>query len=378
MSGDNTIELSRRKVLGGLALIGAASATAGAGTIAALTDTENSNGNQIYAGRMDLRINGGDSSVTLLNTSNNPIVPGDSGFGCVTLKNSANSNVGGAVDVRITRVANKENGREEMEKEAGDTTGGNNGGELGEYLKVRMYFEDSSGNRTYLGDDQYRKASNRLQAGKTFQVHYPLDVSEEADFCLDWKLPASAPTTIQTDSVEVDFAFDMTQAVLGTAGTGFPSWTGDKEWDAKIRYGDGQDNGATGGAAEFAISSTQTGSHAWASGVAEPFSFSYDATAGTATIDVDGDTLTASVPAATTGRLGIIAKGANADVEVTGLELNGLSVAPGSVTSLSGSGNQHVALDGLDFSNGFELTGTVELTYSGSPSNEAGIQFDVQ
>lgn len=48
------IELTRRRVLGGVATIGAASAATGAGTFAYFSDTESSSGNVVNAGTLDL------------------------------------------------------------------------------------------------------------------------------------------------------------------------------------------------------------------------------------------------------------------------------------------------------------------------------------
>jgi len=55
------IELSRRRVLGGIATVGAASAAAGAGTFALFSDTESSTENSIQAGTLDLTVNEADT-----------------------------------------------------------------------------------------------------------------------------------------------------------------------------------------------------------------------------------------------------------------------------------------------------------------------------
>ncbi|ELZ86119.1 hypothetical protein C453_09888 [Haloferax elongans ATCC BAA-1513] len=389
MSSKDTIELSRRKVLGGLAVIGVASATAGAGTIAALNDTETSNGNSIYAGTLDLKIGSpgsfGDSNVTLLDAQG--IVPGQSGSGMVHLKNDNSSSTGGAVDVRITDVNARENGRTEMEREAGDT---DSDSELPEYLKVRMYFEDlATGDRTYLGDDVFRKASNRLQSGKTFAVHYPLTPSEKVKFVLEWQLPASAPSTIMTDTISVDFAFDMMQAVLGTSidgGTnsygdvsgnprfdGFPAWTAsDKAFDTKAVFGGSGD--------ELRISGNPGGSYTWTgSPLSAPFTFTYDG-ATTTTINLGGSggsTVTGTVPSTDSGIFALIAKSeSGGTVEVSDVAINGIAAAPGMVTK-TGDGSKGIEFDIGDFSGGVEVTGTIELSGTIS-AQETGLQIDVR
>lgn len=62
---ENNSKLNRRRVLGGIVTIGAASAAAGAGTFAYFSDTENSSGNTVEAGTLDLdTIADGQMSVT--------------------------------------------------------------------------------------------------------------------------------------------------------------------------------------------------------------------------------------------------------------------------------------------------------------------------
>lgn len=74
---DRNIELTRRKVLGGLASIGAASAAAGAGTMAYFSDSETSSGNTVSAGTVDLDSASQESVV--VNSA-----PGDSASGTVS------------------------------------------------------------------------------------------------------------------------------------------------------------------------------------------------------------------------------------------------------------------------------------------------------
>lgn len=66
------LQLTRRRVLGGMATIGAASAAAGAGTMALFSDTETNSGNTVSAGTLDLTL-GGTSSAAI---SAGPVAPG--------------------------------------------------------------------------------------------------------------------------------------------------------------------------------------------------------------------------------------------------------------------------------------------------------------
>lgn len=371
------IELTRRRILGGLTAIGAASAAAGAGTMAAFTDTEQSTDNTIRAGTMNLQTDApgnsfGNHDVSLLDVSE--AVPGDDGSGSVTLRNDPDSDVGGALDVRIADVTNGENGRTERERAAGDSTGGQ--GELGSNLHVRAYLSGDDGQVWLGGGDAWREASSFFPPGRHFDVNYPVDVGSTVDFVVEWRIPPDAPSTIETDSYVVDFEFDLDQAVAGSRIDGWPTFTGSKAFDAKIRYGDGQDNGATAGSAEIAVDGTQTGSHDWTLGSSEPFSFEYDG-GSEATATVGGDELTASVPPTNDGKLGIVAKSAGgSDAEVSNLAVDGIPLAPGAVSS-SGNGDRvnTVEVDLGDFDGGVTVTGDVTIT--GAPSNEVGVQIDV-
>jgi len=71
---DNNIELTRRRVLGGIATVGAASAAAGAGTFAFFSDTETSTDNAVQAGTVDL--NSPNSTVSY--SVGDEIAPGES------------------------------------------------------------------------------------------------------------------------------------------------------------------------------------------------------------------------------------------------------------------------------------------------------------
>ena len=53
---DDTIGLSRRKILGGLGAVGLASAGAGLGTTAYFNDTESFDNNTLTAGSLDLKV----------------------------------------------------------------------------------------------------------------------------------------------------------------------------------------------------------------------------------------------------------------------------------------------------------------------------------
>ena len=84
MTGNGTT-LTRRRVLGGLATVGAGSAAAGAGTMAYFSDSESSADNQVTAGTLDLTVDGGDADVSFFTETN--VAPGDTGQATLPLSN---------------------------------------------------------------------------------------------------------------------------------------------------------------------------------------------------------------------------------------------------------------------------------------------------
>ena len=118
MSDDNsssTIELNRRRVLGALGTIGVASAGAGAGTFALFSDTEESSGNSVQAGTLDLT---GDGPVTTVFDASN-VSPGESGGGIQELRNEGS--IGGEIDISVGDATVTQ----EEPTEADDDVGGN-------------------------------------------------------------------------------------------------------------------------------------------------------------------------------------------------------------------------------------------------------------
>jgi len=166
---DDTIGLSRRKMLVGLGAVGVASAGAGLGTTAYFNDTESFDDNTLTAGELDLFVHvdysedqgsyaqystpdgtfidgvvgGGEGDPLSIQVSD--LKPGDSGEGefCFSIvDNPAYMWMCGAV------TENNENGQSEPEMDA-DTTGGDPGegmGELADAMQVTVsYCTDDDG-----------------------------------------------------------------------------------------------------------------------------------------------------------------------------------------------------------------------------------------
>ena len=261
---DDTIGLSRRKMLVGLGAVGVASAGAGLGTTAYFNDTETFENNTLTAGSLDLFvhvdysedqgsyasystppgsfINGNvvgqieDGQIVTaegesLSIQVSDLKPGDSGEGefCFSIvDNPAYMWMCGEV------TANDENGQNEPEMDA-DTTVGEGMGELADAMQVTVSYCTADGetgakiisgsladvmsaldNGVPLSGDGDADAS--IADRPAFEgVDTPFNddnepVVSEQCVCFEWEVPFEVGNEIQSDSVEFDFEFYAVQS----------------------------------------------------------------------------------------------------------------------------------------------------------------------
>jgi len=196
MSDENTIELNRRRVLGGVVTIGAAAAAAGAGTFAAFNDTESSNNNSVSAGTLDLTVDGSSSPVSVLSVSD--AVPSGSGTGsAITLANGGS--VDGTLDISVAAIDSSENGTDDPE---GSDPDEGTGVELEDALTITV----SLG-----GTNVFSDTVASMSTGQTIVSGQALNANTSTDFNLSYSI-SDAGNEIQSDSVSIDFDFTLTQA----------------------------------------------------------------------------------------------------------------------------------------------------------------------
>jgi len=205
-------ELTRRRILGGMATIGAASAVAGAGTMAAFSDTEESNNNLVSAGTLDLEP-AGSSDGGAFNMSVSGLAPDDNGqeVGYLNLENAGS--IDGTLDYEITDWTDNENGLLDPEQDAGDTTGGNPGagnGELSNALEFQAFLDRTPGNGR---DEDVALTSDwvPLTSGRV-ETDVPVSAGETVRIWVDARIPSGTGNAVQSDSVEIDAAFYLDQA----------------------------------------------------------------------------------------------------------------------------------------------------------------------
>lgn len=110
MNGKN-IELTRRRVLGGLVTVGAASAAAGAGTFAYFSDSETSENNTVTAGDLTLSVNDGDG----FSYSPENIAPGENFTVTVDIENTGSIDASNLVVTTATDTDDDANLAEKLD-----------------------------------------------------------------------------------------------------------------------------------------------------------------------------------------------------------------------------------------------------------------------
>ncbi len=117
-----------KKTLLSVLIVGVVATVAGAGTWAAFSDTETSNGNTFTAGTLDLVVGGG-ASLPFAVENVYPTATGD--VGTISVTNAGT--IDGTLSFEIINVQDDENGVNDPESKMGDTDAA---GELSSHLKI--------------------------------------------------------------------------------------------------------------------------------------------------------------------------------------------------------------------------------------------------
>ena len=210
------IELTRRRVLGGIATVGVASAAAGAGTFAYFSDTETSEDNTVEAGTLNLTLSPSTGTGSFINIDK--AKPGDSGYIVFQLKNDGNID-GSSIEITLTNLSESDNTGTEFE-----TTPTANGGELDEILLVAAYVESSnpeSSTGTYTGDYSTSSGTALITDSPTLSGAVGTTYAGSTDVSLtsggtkylvfEYTFPDVDDNTLQGDSVTFDIEVTLTQ-----------------------------------------------------------------------------------------------------------------------------------------------------------------------
>ncbi|MFC1943118.1 TasA family protein [Chloroflexota bacterium] len=194
----------------------------GAGTWAYFTDTEQSTGNILTAGTLDLNINGADAAVTTLSVST--AYPGDTGSGNSTLYN--NGSQAAVLDIVFGSASNTES-TGDTEYEA-DNISGAGVGELGSQATFAAYIDVDMGGAWNGGDIglsangtgelysfpmalEYQALNNYSTDNFSNVYSGNMAVGAQDGFYILYDIPTGANNAIQGDSVSVDITFTLRQ-----------------------------------------------------------------------------------------------------------------------------------------------------------------------
>jgi hypothetical protein len=143
--------------------------------------------------------------------------------------------------------------------------------------------------------------------------------------------------------------------------------------------------GDRGGAATFELdlgdntgNPAATAQYPWLSGVAEPFTLTYDKVTNVVTFTLGGRILTYS-PAVSFREFFVRTRAvdASASVQVVDLVLNGQGV--GDVSAATGPDDLDIlAVSGVDIYQGFTLTGVAVLTWTGTAPTQSRLAFQIK
>lgn len=244
-----------KRIVMSLSVIAAAAAAVVGGTGAFFSDSETSTGNTFTAGAIDLKVDsqqhynnavcddgvwvlaqgeqemdnqypvlgepcGGTWDETDLTDHKffnfGDVKPGDKGENTISLHVVNND---AYLCATVSGLQNDDNGLTEPESDV-DATGGVGQGELGQYLQMKIWADNSEGEGWSKGDNVWQVGEPVLyeglaQAG-TWPLYSPattaLAAGDTGYLGVEWSLPTETGNVVQTDSLTGDISFTVEQA----------------------------------------------------------------------------------------------------------------------------------------------------------------------
>lgn len=197
-----------RKIILSVSIIAAVAAIVFGITTAFFSDTEQSTGNTFTAGTLNLKI--GSEDPTTWSYSAGDIKPGDEDIEFVSIQNTGS--IDGYLQITFANLLDDDVSCNEPE---GEAEGGDCGtdGELAENLDILIYIDENSDEDFDLGGDVlvYQGKAKGILQGDLFNYPLPAGTLKQDEFVLERKLDASVGNIVQTDSVQFDIVFELTQ-----------------------------------------------------------------------------------------------------------------------------------------------------------------------
>jgi hypothetical protein len=181
------------------------------GSGAFFVDTEKTQNNTFAAGTLDLKINGGDTPVTLFTVSN--MAPDAQPTSNVTLKNAGS--IAGNLSISSIVLTSYENACWEPETEAGDTTCADPGeglGELQNVLGFTLYIDNAPITGYYGSEDTklYDGLLKDLPSSLPVKAVVAAGESIRLNYVLNWWDTVN-DNLAQSDGAKLDMTFRLAQ-----------------------------------------------------------------------------------------------------------------------------------------------------------------------
>ena len=205
----NTIELTRRKVLGSAAALTAAVGAGAGGTFAMMSDTEQSTNNSLATGTLNLQTGGTEAATTTFSAAD--LGTGSTGTASSTVNNAGS--LAGYLNFDVDEVRDFENGiANDAEANAPGEQSGQ--GELSQYVTVRLGY-DGNDNGNFNSSEIVTEGSLEGMENVQFNPNVPISAGSSKEFFVEWEIDEEAGNEVQSDSVEVDFTLELLERERG-------------------------------------------------------------------------------------------------------------------------------------------------------------------
>lgn len=205
---DDGVTITRRRLLGSILTLGAAGSATGAGTYATFEDTEQSRGNTVTAGTLDLVLGFGENR-KLIDVEGQ--APGRSGARSLLVQN--NGSIPATLTFAVESITDAENGIVEPEEEAAGET--DDGGELAASLGIKISAALGFGSDPdvyFVGSSDSYQTVETLETGpQPGSIRVPAGRGVEVE--TSYRVSETAGDEIQSDSVRLTARFELTQVL---------------------------------------------------------------------------------------------------------------------------------------------------------------------
>jgi len=236
-----------KTILGSILVIGLVSIIlAGSYTGAFFSDTETSTGNTFSSGSLNLQVGDNDPVTWKLDEN---VMPGDSDGENISVENTGT--IDGFLHINFTNLLNKENSCTEPELLEESDCNSDNIGELAENLFITVYFDNDNSSDFSNGDTLiYRGIVNNTTTSllQAKLVDSELLSGNKENFRIDWEIDGSVGNEVQSDLVQFDIPFELTQKPKTVMNGLVGYWTFNEKGNIAYDYSGNGNNGTIYGA----------------------------------------------------------------------------------------------------------------------------------